>query len=1511
MSSLGFRAPICTSLIAALLVSMACFCVAQEQAPQQLGANTGKATITGTVTDQSGAVIRDAHVVLASEYGARLGIEVTDSGQYSITGLFPGTYSLTISAPGLADAVFTGFTLTPGKKLKLDATLKPASTQPAVEAGDVKQAEESAASPAQKIAGGNSAIRGTVTDQTGAVVVDAKAVLKSAAGEKLEAQANARGVYSFTGLNPGTYTLVISARNFADQVFDNITLTAGLEQTLDTSLLPARAKSEEVNVESSNVGQVETENAAVSGTIEQKEVVSLQLNGRSFPQLIALAAGVSNQTGQDEGKVGVVGSVKYSVNGGRVEYNTFEVDGSDVLNTGLNRSASTLVVYPSLDAIQEVKVLTSNYGAQYGRTASGTVQVTTKAGTAKLHGNIYDFIRNEAFNTRNYFDFTSKAPLYRRQDFGGTIGGPLTIPNVYNTKKDKTFFFFSEEVRLEKSPIEYNQAVPGLNERGLIMTAQGIQQNLGVNPNAPGQVAQIFDFSDVCPPFGSGSTFDRQQYPDCPAFGNLGSTKTEQAAYYLEGGPPGQLVPLGVDKNARVILNANLFPLPNSATGCNYSLPVTTVLGPSDPYRCYVASVSPSTYWREELFRIDHNLTQKLKLGFRYVHDDWSTTVLSPQWNYLSVTNPAAATFPTIQNRFIGPGLSLVASLTQTISPTVINNIVVSYVNSTITLADRNGPGGAQFQRNPALDQPLVSGSQPGCDPTLSLDPATLLPECGIGYIFNNGFGGKMPGVAILGSNAAYGGRGFAEDPSYMPWEHSNPTYSVRDDVGKQVGRHTLTFGAEYVLYQRNQDNNVIGGASGDLQGLLTYNNISNSTGNAFADFLAQQPLSRTPDPQGFIQSFTQDSAQHRYYQRYQLAEPYFQDDWKATSRLTLNLGLRLSLFGTYHEKNHAAWNWEPPPHFDEKRFSVNPQSGILLDGGNPVTFAPNTFALDPSVVSGLGLVQCGVNGTPAGCMTGHLFNWAPRVGFAWDPKGDGKTSIRAGYGIFFEHGTGNEANTGSLEASAPVVLSVTQPNPYSLMCIGNVGYGTVFNQQVGSGHYCGSATQPANSLYPIDVTSIPTHAVWPYVQQWSFGIQRELRRDFVINLGYAGSKGTHLTVERQLNQLPPLPLSENPFGPNEPLTLQDCTIPPPSSSGEVFPGDGTTPFQLQSGTIVGPASPAYQYLQAACTNLHIPNVNSLPGRPYPGLGRVLSLQNVANSSYHAFQFTARRTRGALTTGVSYSYSHSIDDSSDRSDPVLVNSYDLRENRASSNFDERHLLTVNYIYQFSLKNFVHNIGDWANARETGAAQDQTAPVSKCCSGFLDNFLQGWEFSGITLFHSGTPFSVINTAGNTGISVTDNAGVSSNLGIADSYPDVVKGEPKPRNNSQSFGPLLLNPSLFVAPRGLTFGDAGRNFLNNPSQLNFDMALAKHFKIKEAGQLDFRVEAFNVFNHTEFRIYDPDNPGGTGNNIISCYAGPAYSAGYKASGIDCLTGASFLHPLDAHRPRTLQFALKLAF
>jgi len=1270
------------------------------------------------------------------------------------------------------------------------------------------------------------AVTGIVTDQTGAVLPGATATITNGAGVAQTATTNDRGEYSLPGLSPGTYGLTISAPAFKDFHSDGLALVAGQSIAIDAVLEPA-GTSTSVNVEGQKVSQVETETSQIVGNITQKELVSLGLNGRNFTQLIALTPGVSNQTGQDEAKVGILGSVRYSVNGGRVEYNSFNVDGGDVLNAGLNGNQSTLIVYPSLDALSEVQVLTSNYGAMYGQSASGTVLATTKSGTNQFHGVGYEFIRNEFFNARNYFDQTKEAPLYRRNDFGGTIGGPLYIPGVYNTNKDKTYFFFSEEFRYERTPTDFNQAVPSVAERG-------------------------GNFSDVCPLVlpGFQTDFTRSAYPDCPAFGTDQNTGKPETF-------PGNQVP--IDPNAQSILGTNIIPAPTSTTGC------TSTIG-----SCFDATVSPSTYWREELFRIDQNINSKTRASFRYIHDSWDTTILSPQWGVVQNS------FPTIQSTFTGPGISMLAHLTNTISPTLLNEFGFSYTTDHINLQNIDA-NGVQWQR-----------------------PAGLTA----GYLFNNGFGGKVPGVVIGGTNAAYGGFGFGVDPGYLPWHHSNPTYSFGDGVSKVLGKHNLQFGVQFVIFQRNELNQAVGANSGDQQGILTFSNVSsfNTKGNAFADFLLGAPTGTAGILEGGVKTFQQDSTQQNYYNRYQIAEPYFQDDWRATSKLTLNLGLRVSLYGNWHEKYNNVYNWVPSVYSPAvaAQATVDPFTGVLLNGPpsvcnpagsltSPCSPIPlNLNNLDPRITNGL--QRCGVNGVPDGCMTSHLFNPAPRIGFAWDPWGDGKTSIRAGYGVFFHHGIGNEANTGSLEGSAPLVLDMTQNHPSSYECIGGVGQG------------CG-----ASGAFPLNVTAIPTQSVWPYVQQWSFGVQRELTKNTVATLGYVGSKGTHLTTELQVNQLVPAVSTDNPFGPNglapgQPITTTLCNSYNGTSFTFVTPTNpGGTPWYNTNADFVN--------LQAACFGTpgkSFPDPNSL--RTFaPGLGQIFSLQNVADSNYNGLQATLRRNTGPLTLGVSYTYSHSIDDSSDRSDTTLVNSFNLSSNKASSNFDQRHLLNISYVYK--LDSFVNKLRYWFSDIGYDDSAPKSVPLPENPSSWTRAWEDGWEISGITLFQTGTPFSVINGGSSTGISVLDNAGVANGTG-AGSYPDVIgnphQAAPFGGNNYQSIGPILANPAAFGAPIGLTFGNAGRNFMNNPSRLNFDVALLKHFKITEGSNLEFRAEAFNVFNHTQFRIYDPDK-GNTGSNTITCYGGPDNSAGDPS----CLAGNSFLHPVDAHRPRTMQFGLKYNF
>ena len=177
---------------------------------------------------------------------------------------------------------------------------------------------------------------------------------------------------------------------------------------------------------------METQSSELAGTVTGKEITQLELNGRNFTTLVTLVPGVSNQTGMDEPQVGINGNVGFSMNGGRTEYNNWELDGGDNMDNGSN---STLNVYPSVDAIAEFKVLTSNYGAQYGRNGSGTVEVETKGGTKAFHGDAYEFVRNDAFNALNYTDMASHggsgmiAP-YKKNDFGYTIGGPVFIPGV-------------------------------------------------------------------------------------------------------------------------------------------------------------------------------------------------------------------------------------------------------------------------------------------------------------------------------------------------------------------------------------------------------------------------------------------------------------------------------------------------------------------------------------------------------------------------------------------------------------------------------------------------------------------------------------------------------------------------------------------------------------------------------------------------------------------------------------------------------------------------------------------------------------------------------------------------------------------------------------------------------------------------------------------------------------------------------------------------------------------------
>ncbi len=1120
---------------------------------------------------------------------------------------------------------------------------------------------------------------GTVRDNSGAVITQAEVTVTSTATNAArKTQTNTDGDYLIAGLPPGVYSLTISAPGFKRYQANDLVLRIAQQARVDAALLVGDVASE-VTV-AGGAEQVETDSSELAGVITTKQINQLVLNGRNFTQLVTLVPGVSNQTGQDEGQVGVNGSVAMSINGGRTEYNNWEIDGGDNMDNGSN---GTLNVYPNVDAIAEVRVLTSSYGAQYGRNGSGTVETITKSGTRDFHGDLFEFVRNDIFNARNFFETDRSS--YKKNDYGFTIGGPLFIPRHFNSGREKTFFFFSEDWRKERVPGQvFNQQLPSVAERA-------------------------GDFSDLCPG------------PDCPHDANNNPF-------------PGNKVP--VDPNAAAILNA-LIPVPNSGSGSS---------------SFYKAAPNSPTDWREELIRVDQNITDNHRVFFRFIHDSWKTITPTPLWS-------GTSSFSTVKTNFVGPGVSLVAHMTDSVSPSLLNEFIFSYTTDHIFL---NALGNVNR-------------------------PSTLTSTT----IFNNGSGGLLPSINLC-CNAAYGG-GFGQDTGYFPWVNSNPTYTFRDQVSKNAGSHNLFFGFYFAARQKNEQN------SPHLQGTLNFSDTaSGSTGNAFADFLTGQ-----------IQSFSQTTAKIKYYNRAKSLEPYIQDDWRVTKRLTLNLGLRISLFNTYHEKYLRAYNFDPRRYDPSKAPLIDTDGSITGAAGNLIPGTGDPFT---------GLVQCGAGGVPSGCMTGHIFNPAPRFGFAYDPFGDGKTAIRGAYGMFFEMTNGNESNTESLEGSPPLVLSATQ---YNISGYTNIGGG-------------GVASYP-----PLTPTSIQTKVRWPYMQQWHLDVQRELARDTVATVSYVGSKGTHLTDQRDLNQLQATPISQNPYLPGQAMTAADC------SNGTV---NGVTP-----------AGQAAINFNVAC------GADPNPYRSFRGFGTIVGLEDQANSSYNALQVSVRRTAGRAQLSLAYTLSHSIDDSSDRGDANFVNSFNLAQTRASSNFDQRHLLNISGIYDLPL--FQH-------------------------TGFLHSALGGWQVSGLLTFQTGTPFSVLNGA--------YGPGVGNGVGTG-SFVDIIgdpNASPSVREVNGISGPLLYNPAAFAAPRGLTFGDAGRNILRNPSRTNIDMGLFKRFAIHEQRAVEFRAEGFNVLNHTQFKSV---------NNTASCYAGANNSAGDAS----CLDGNSFLHPTSAHNPRILQFGAKLIF
>ncbi|MGI8991218.1 MAG: carboxypeptidase regulatory-like domain-containing protein [Bryobacteraceae bacterium] len=792
-------------------------------------------------------------------------------------------------------------------------------------------------------------LTGFVSDASRATMPNAEVVVTNK-GTNLSrrARTSGAGLYTFVGLDPGAYTLHVAAAGFKTQERPEIQLDTGASVRVDFTM-EIGAASETVTI-AADAPILKTESGEVSTLVSGTQVTELALNGRNFTQFLALGTGVvSQQTGHQMG-LGQEGNPLMSVNGGRISMNKFTFDGTLAMDTGGNRGVD---VFPPMEAIGEISMQKSNYSADSGGFGSSVVNVVTKSGTQQFHGDVYEYFRNDALDTRNFF--SNSRQIIRQNNFGYTLGGPFFIPGHYNTGKTKDFFFWSESW--------YRRVGPQIDS----FTAPPVSV---FNALVPTEAMKTGDFSALLP-----KTIIKD--PSGNAY------------------PNNAIPPSRIDSNAQIILRT-FYPSPNFAGAQNFTF-----------------NTASFTRYREELIRADHYFSPNWIWTARYAQDSW----MQDQ----SVLRPSSTTLPTIPGLFLKPGKNLVSKLTTVISPTAINLFTFGYSENKITSTPRGGQKPAGFN----------------------------VPEAFPSNQYN-----AVPDIVL--SNG-YAGIGIGS-----PLRNSNPLFTFKDDFSWTRGGHTIKAGTEILYHRKNEINYA------NEQGTFNFN--GGVTGYSVSDFLIGRAFTYTENGTD-IGAETEASD----------TEFYVQDDWKASTSLTLNMGVRGYLV---HGGNGGAAVANDisafvPGLFDPAKAPPITAAGTLApetgDALNGIITPGNTKGLD----LGRGLKQ---NNTA----------WGPRFGFAWAP-GSHNTVVRGGYGINYFWGT--DADYG-LRVNPPFTQSVSIQN-------------TLFSNPLGG----------PNRIFPPSVTSPDVFNRLPSVQSWSLNVQREIIRNTSLEIGYVGTRSNHLPRTLQLNQ--------------------------------------------------------------------------------------------------------------------------------------------------------------------------------------------------------------------------------------------------------------------------------------------------------------------------------------------------------------------------------------------------------
>ncbi len=648
----------------------------------------------------------------------------------------------------------------------------------------------------------------------------------------------------------------------------------------------------------------------------------------------------------------------------------------------------------------------------------------------------------------------------------------------------------------------------------------------------------------------------------------------------------------------------------------------------------------------------------------------------------------------------------------------------------------------------------------------------------------------RVPTIANAQGTALI--NGFTNLTSFGPYDNFSYKHNIGGSATWIFGSHTTKFGATYSLYRKNE--NALAGVNEgrfELFGNTVASGVANTALNQniqkWANFLV-----------GNLSGFSQARFDYTADLRQKAFEAYWQDEWRMRPNLTVYYGVRYSYFPSPYDKNGRLSNFDPAL-FNAAEAPQVTGAGTRVPGtGN---FCSGIFVNEQNFQTGPASFNCRPTVSPYGkyIIKNPKGDFAPRFGIAWDPFGTGKTSIRAGYGIYHEQ-----------------VLVGT--------FLQNIGLNPPYQETVSTSAQTRLDNPAAGITVPATQGLRAIQSDWhtPYMQHWSLDVQHQLRNNTLITVGYYGSKGTHLIGLTELNSIAPgkalASTCINAFSQSVP-----CQTP-----GYVFRNAG-------SNTVNVPNNPNANQTNLAVQQTDILILDQI--RPYRGYRSIAIVQPRYNSNYHSLQIGAQqRLTDASQINLAYTLSRNLTDSQNDRTASPQNTYDTKSEYARAFLDRAHVLSVNYIYEL--------------------------PFFRTQQDFVGKVLGGWQASGIVTYNSGLPFTVVTSnfdPAGSGIINANPAGRPILLcnpnenapHTATQWFNTACFQPNPANTANTAALGFKN----------VFGDTPRGIVDGPPTHRVDFTMSKNIRLAESARLQLRAEVFNIFNHTNFRGFSSlNNTGG---------------------------------------------------